>query len=65
MSAAPPRPVDHRPVFVYADEHGAFRVEVTASLPVAADVETFDVFSSLQDAAAALFLRATNPGQPL
>lgn len=59
---APLRPLDHRTVFVFSDADGSVRVEVTASLDFSTDASYFDVFNSLQEAAAALFLRATEPG---
>lgn len=60
--SAPPRPVGFQPVFVFSDEHGAFHIEVSAPPQIAGDTDAFDVFTALQDAASALFLRVTQPG---
>lgn len=60
---APLRPLGFKPVFVFSDEHGAFHIEVSAPPQVAGECDSFDVFTALQEAAAALFLRVTQPGE--
>jgi hypothetical protein len=56
MTAPPVKPQGFKPVFVYADDHGAFHLEVSSPVPIT-DLEPFDLYTTIQDAAAALFLR--------
>lgn len=63
MSAPPLRPLGFKPVFVFTDEHGAFHVEISAPPQQAGEIDAFDVYTAIQDAAAALFLRVTQPGE--